>query len=164
MFLALLESRWVWRDNVKLNSFYLESYIDIKNSHRFVIDQLEDDHDAKIFLGNLGGYINKVLNRKEEDILYNDVYIAYYQDHPIGFISLTHEKDIYEIASGVLKEARGKHLGALLLREFTQKVFETCPRIDKLTLIIKNSNTRAIKTAISVGYQFDGQYYSQKRK
>ena len=153
---------------MQLKTFDLESYIDIDNSHSSVINKLEEDKDATVFLGNLTSYINRILRRKEDEILYNDVYIAYYKKEPIGFISITHYNDIYEVASGIIKEERGKQLGAKLLEEFTQKTFETLPKIDKLTLIIKKENTKAIKTAISVGYTLEnksveGNHYSKNR-
>lgn len=154
---------------MQLKSFNLETFNDMKDSHIAVIDKLEIDKESNEFLGNLSIYINKILRRKEEEFLYNDVYIAYFKDKPIGFISMTHEKEYYEIASGLIKEARGKNLGSQLLQEFTQKTFETLPRIDKLTLIIQNNNAKAIKTAIKVGYDLDHvetgrKYYSQKRR
>lgn len=154
---------------MQLDNFTLKIYNDADDNHKKIIEELENDKEGNKFLGNLQSYINTIEKRKEEEFLYNNSYIVYYEDRPIGFLAITHHDEIYEITNGLLKKERGNHLGPKLLKEFTKKTFETRPQIDKLTLVIDNLNDNAKKAVIKVGYNLEyeqtgKQYYSQKRR
>ncbi len=95
--------------------------------------------------------------------MHNTTYIVYYRDIPIGFIALTHNKEDYEIICGLLKEKRKRHLGTLLLLEFSKKVFENYKDIEVLTLKINNENIGSIKSAKYVGYTEERGKYTMRR-
>lgn len=150
---------------MQLDNFDLEIYSESNQEHQNILKKVTEDKTGRQYLGNIMNHVNSILKRKEEDYLNNNIYIAIYNQRPIGYIALTHHDDIYEITSGLIKEARGEHLGALLLQEFSEEIFENLTYIDKLTLVIDNKNIGSIKAAQLVGYQKEnGNYYTQKRR
>lgn len=149
---------------MKLDNFILEIYNEDNNEHNNIIKILDTDEKSQKYLGNTQKLIQIINKRKDIDYLHNNTYIAYYNDRAVGYISLTHNKDDYEIISGLLKEERNKHLGSLLLLEFSEKVFEEYKNIDKLTLKINSKNIGSIKCAELVGYQKEtADKYTMKR-
>lgn len=150
---------------MNLNSFRLENYMRDIPSHRTVIVKLHNDQvmNKTNYLGDLDYHIQKIEKRKEENYI-NGAYIAFYHNRAIGFISLTVEDESYQISYGIIPEFRGFHIGALLLQEFTEKIFETYKQIDKLTLIINSLNTGSKKTALLAGYEKENDTrYTQHR-
>lgn len=129
---------------VKLDNFCLEEYNSHNQDHKTVIIELCNDPFGQLYLGDLE-------YQTEEDI---HSYIVYYgkSDEPVGYISLTVKEERYEISYGDRPKFRGQHLGALLLQEFSEALFERYPEIDTLTLIINNLNTSSKKTADLAGY------------
>ena len=150
---------------MELDNFILKEYNEKNIEHSSIIDTLDLDEKSKNFIGRTRTLIQIINKRKEdEDYLHNNTYIAYYNDRPVGYISLTHKEDNYEIISGLLKEERNQHLGALLLLEFSEKVFEKYKDIDKLTLKINSKNLGSIKCAELVGYKHENKdIYTMKR-
>lgn len=101
---------------MQLDNFYLEKYDSTIPIHKTVIVELCNDKNSSDFLGDLEYHILEVNKRKEETFeLENIIYIAFYNYNPIGFISLTHKSERYEIAYGITPKFRGYHLGSLLL-------------------------------------------------
>lgn len=139
---------------MELDNFYLEKYTTDDYNHRTTIIELENDKDARLYLGNLENWILR-MQEKEEIGFRNNAYIAYYKDNPepIGFISLTKNTERYEISYGIRPKYRGEHLAALLLQEFSETVFNTYSEINELTLNINNLNTPSKKTADLVGFE-----------
>lgn len=138
---------------MELDNFFLAEY-DFQNvDHRTVALEIENA-DKEHYLGDLEYHIARI-NQRREDNRCNHAYIAYYNDYPVGFISIFTEADSYQISYGIRPEKRGEYLGALLLQEFSEKMFEVYPEIDKLTLVIKNPNEYSKKTADLVGYTQD---------
>lgn len=131
---------------MELDNFFLAEY-DFQNiNHRAVVIEIENA-DREKYLGDLEYHIARI-NQRREDNRCNHAYIAYYNDYPVGFITIYTESDTYQISYGVRPEKRGEYLGTLLLQEFSEKMFEVYPEIDKLTLIINNLNTSSKKTLI----------------
>ena len=138
---------------MELDNFFLAEY-DFQNvDHRTVALEIENA-DKEHYLGDLEYHIARI-NQRREDNRCNHAYIAYYNDYPVGFISIFTEADSYQISYGIRPEKRGEYLGALLLQEFSEKMFEVYPEIDKLILVIKNPNEYSKKTADLVGYTQD---------
>ena len=169
----MLSLKYIGGNKIKLYNFTLKTYNFEDKIHKKIVQEISQDEKGSKFLGSIENNIEIINKRKEEDYLNNNAYIAYYNDEPVGYISLTHytemDNEIYEIASGLLKEQRGYYLGALILQEFSEKIFEERPNINKLTLIINNLNTGAKKTAIRVGYEQESingnrTYFTQKRR
>ena len=148
---------------MKLEHFLLKLYNKEDNIHNQIIDKIQKDDLNNEYLGNIYSMINKIEKRKEDDFLHNNTYIVYYNDKPIGYISLTHNNDDYEIIAGLIPEERNKHLGSLLLKEFTHSIFNEYKRIDKLTLKIDDKNIGSIKSAIKVGYIKENNKYINRR-
>ena len=151
-------------DSMKLDNFLLEEFDEFDAVHRRVISMI-NDVQANKYLGDLEYHIKRVYDRKKNDELHNEVYIAYYDSRPVGFISISHKDFGYEIASGILPLERGKHLGALLLQEFSEKLFELYDDIDEVMLKINPNNQSGIKAANLVGFQQnDDGLFVQKRR
>lgn len=148
---------------MELDNFFLAEY-DARNiDHKTTITELENDPDGKKYLGDLEYHIYLVNKRREENRC-NHAYIAYYADIPIGFISITNKDESYQISYGIRPESRGQHLGALLLQEFSEKMYEIYPEIDKLTLAISEVNEHSQDVATLAGYtQENSTRYTQRR-
>ena len=140
---------------MELDNFTLEAYNENNKEHLETIEKIDVDKKSKEYLGNTFSLINMINKRKEEDFLHNETYISYYNNRPVGYIALTHNKDDYELISGLIPIERNQHLGALLLQEFSEKVFETIKDINELTLKINDKNLGSIKCAKLVGYVQD---------
>ncbi len=150
---------------MELDNFILEKYDPNNVIHKTVLIKLYNDNKSRKYLGNLEYAIENLLLRKEEDYSHNDAYIVFYNERAIGYIALTNKNNIYEIISGLVPEERGYHLGALLLQEFSEKIFETIKDVDKLTLMIDKSNIGSQKTALLAGYEKENGYrFTQKRR
>lgn len=147
-----------------LDNFNLEEYSPLNIGHKTVIIKLYNDINSRKYLGDLEYAISSINQRKESDYLHNYAYIAYYNERPIGYISLAHKEKTYEVTYGIIPEERGYHLGSLLLQEFTEKVFEEIKDIDKLTLIINHLNTGSINTAKLAGYNQEEKNRFTKRR
>lgn len=149
---------------MKLDNFDLVEYNHNDAEHNGVLIELGNDRDGSYYLGDLFQQAMVIERRKEEDYLHNYSYIAYYNDEAVGYISLTHKEERYEISYGIVPAHRGEYLGALLLQEFSEKLFEVFPDIDKLTLLINNLNTASKKTAKLAGYiQENSVRHTQRR-
>lgn len=142
---------------MELDNFYLEQYNDKNIDHKTVIVELYNDNDGKTYLGDLNYQVQEIAKKNEEDN-HNVAYIAYYNEEPVGYISLTATNKSFQISYGICPKKRGEYLGALLLQEFSEKVFEIYDDIDKLTLIINNLNTGSKKTAKLAGYIKENSY------
>lgn len=148
---------------MELDNFFLSEY-DTKNiDHKTTIIELENDTEGRKYLGNLEYHIDMV-NKRQEENRCNHAYIAYYNDTPIGFISITNKDESYQISYGIRPKNRGEYLGALLLQEFSEKMYEVYPEINTLTLIINDLNTGSRKTADLAGYTQENRVrYTQKK-
>lgn len=148
---------------MELDNFFLAEYDDANIDHKTVAIELENDSDGRNYLGNLEYHINMVNKRKEESPC-NHAYIAYYDDIPIGFISITTKDESYQISYGIRPRNRGEYLGSMLLQEFSEKMFEVYKEINTLTLIINNLNSGSKKTAALAGYTQENKVrHTQKR-
>ena len=147
---------------MKLDNFKLEEYNETNFEHKTTIIEISNDAYGRTFLGDLELHIMCVNKRKEESLL-NYAFIAYYNDKPVGFISIT-ENGNYEITYGIRPKYRGEYMGALLLQEFSEKIFEQFKDVNELKLFINNLNTASRKTALIAGYEKkNGITYSQRR-
>lgn len=148
---------------MELDNFFLAEYDSENIDHKTVVIELENDSYAKNYLGNLSYHIERINQRKENNRC-NHAYIAYYDDVPVGFISVYLEQEMYQISYGIVPEKRGEYLGALLLQEFSEEMFEEYPEINTLTLLINNLNTGSKKTANLAGYNhISGASHTMKR-
>ena len=151
-------------DIMELDNFHLEKYSPYNKEHKYIFSLINGTNYGK-YLGDLELHIKRVYERKEEDYFHNDVYVAFYNDNPVGFISLSHREFGYEVVSGIIPSMRGEHLGPLLLQEFSEKVFDTYDDVDELVLKINPSNKKAISSARLVGYEKVGEEtYIQRRR
>ncbi len=150
---------------MELENFILEEYDQTNPYHKTVIVEINNDKFGAIYLGDLEYQIENIKRRKETKFdLANKAYIAFYNSLPIGYISITHKED-YEISYGICPKFQGYHLGALLLQEFSEKVFEEFTKIEELSLMINNTNTSSKKTATLAGYdKVNSTKYIQTRK
>lgn len=139
--------------NLKLDNFDLIKFDFNNEEHNLVIRKLCDKNKSN-YLGDLF-YSIALIRKRQEENYYNEAYIAYYNDYPIGFISLSYKNSAYEISYGILKEYRNQHLGTLLLDEFSEVLFNNYEDINNLTLVINKNNIASIKLANMASYESD---------
>ena len=106
---------------LKLDNFDLYEY-DGFLEHQNVIKRIEET-DPNRYLGNIKYAITKINQRKTENPN-NFVFIAYYNDYPIGYISLTYVDKQYQVSAGTLPEFRRQNLSSLLLDEFSERILD----------------------------------------
>ena len=143
-----------------LDNFRLEDYNAFKYEHKCVVEELTCK-----YLGDLNLLLKNIKEDNDNNI-YGAFYIAYYNDYPIGMISISNNGGKYFISAGILKEYRGYHMAALLLDEFTEKAFDCYEKIDYIYLSIDEKNYASINTAMLVGYENVGEntYFIKKYK
>lgn len=148
---------------MELDNFFLAEYDPRNIDHKTVIIKLENADRKDKNLGDLEYHIEKINKRREYNRC-NHAYISYYDDIPIGFISIYTENDSYQISYGIIPERRQEYLGALLLQEFSEKMYEVYPEIGNLTLTIKLNNEASRKLAKLVGFERQNTVkYTQRR-
>lgn len=135
---------------MELNSFKLIEYDQKNIDHRRVAVELSNEKNGNYYFGDIDYRISEL---KKYNSPYNKAYIAYYLDIAIGYISLAHKEDRYEVSYSIVPKYRGNHLASYLLKEFSEKIFEIYPEIDKITLLISNLNTPSKKTALNANYK-----------
>ena len=142
-----------------LDNFMLEEFSEFNMEHTLVIEEL-----GCKYLGDLKLLLKNIKDDNENGI-YGAMYIAYYNDYPVGMISInTGSSGKYYISAGILKKYRGYHLAALLLDEFTEKVFDSHDEINDIYLLIDEKNYPSQNTAKLVGYnQIDNITYVMKK-
>lgn len=146
-----------------LDNFTLIEYDPNRSEQKHIVDRLKQEPAVNKYLGDLQYLALRIAQRKEEN-KYNLLFLAYYDENPIGFISLTYLEESYQISSALFKEYRGQNLGSLLLQEFSEKIFEEYP-IDKLILKINNENIAGQKAAELGGYdKEDSTTYTMNRR
>ena len=150
-------------DKVYLDNFVLEDYDEFDYNHKCTIMELSNDIDARNYLYDVKWKMDAVKRRSEDNPL-NLAYVAFYNDYPIGIITLSYINREYYISYGILPEYRKQYLASLLLQEFSEYLFTTYPEIDALNLSIVEKNTGSVHTAKRVGYErITNPRYSMKR-
>ena len=146
---------------MKLDNFDLVEFDKFSSEHRNVIERIYSK-----YLGNINYMIDRINFRKEDDYAHNRFFIAYYNDRPIGFISITRKDFGYEVSSGLVPEERGYYLGPMLLQEFSEEIFNSMPDVHQLVLKISPTNIKGQSSAIRAGYvqdENDKETFIQKR-
>ncbi len=99
---------------INLDNFILEEYSSYNSEHVKVVFELNKDQDTKRFLGDVDYTIEQTMIRRTDDLNhYNIAFIPYYNDYPIGYISLVYLQHEYQIIYGILNRFRKQNLGAL---------------------------------------------------
>ena len=136
--------------HMKLDNFILESYNNLPE-HQRVIDSLMKS-DVHSYLGNIYYMIQNIYKRKEEyPLTLNEFYIAYYNDYPVGIVSITYMNEREEMSCGILPQFEHQHLGSLLLLEFTEKIFALNPSLDSLYSVIDKKNIASQRMVLNTG-------------
>lgn len=150
---------------VDLDNFALEEYSSYNKEHVEVVFELNQDQSTKEFLGDVYYTIARTEKRHDDDPShYNIAFIPYYNDYPIGYISLVYLHQEYQVIYGILEKFRKQNLGALLLEEFSEYFLDRYSDIDSLNLEIKEDNLGSRQVADLVGYRQDSSTkYSRKR-
>lgn len=147
---------------LKLDNFILEEYN--SSIHNDILDKLQIDQNTKKYLGDLKFAITMIKKRNLENTI-NKAYIAYYNNYPIGLITISYIEESYQISYAILPEYRKQNLGSLLLQEFGEALFEKYSNIDELTLKIKEHNTGSKNVAKLAGFEESAkETFTQQRK
>lgn len=141
--------------NISLDNFKLEKYNKYDGDHISTIETLAIDPNITKDFGNLE-YMVTCIERRYRENFYDQLFIAYYKDHPIGFISTSLVDDTYDIRNGILTKYRGYHLSSLLLLEFSEYLFKINSNIQELCIEINKENTEEIENALLIGYESIG--------
>lgn len=146
---------------LKLDNFILEEY---NYNHNNILNQLQIDQNTKKYLGDLKFTITMIKKRNIENNI-NKAYIAYYNNYPIGFITVSYMEESYQISYAILPEYRKQNLGSLLLQEFSEALFQKYSNIDELVLKIKDDNIGSKNVARLAGFEESAkESFTQKRK
>lgn len=149
---------------IELENFILEEYNKNNNEHTEVIYNLNKDQNVKKYLGNINYSIERISERKKEN-KYNKAFIPYYNNYPVGYISLSYINSEFQISYGILNEYRKQNLAALLLEEFSEYLLENYQDIEELILKIKEDNIGSIKVAeLADYYKESNEKYSRNRR
>jgi len=136
---------------MELDSFILEKYYSSRKLHQEIITSLMQSQNSE-YLGNIHYMIESIYKRKAYDFRHlNEVFIAYYNDYPVGLISITYLNERQEISIGILEKYRHQYLGSLLTFEFMEKIFELYPDINELYGVIDGKNINSQKMAKKIG-------------
>ena len=136
---------------MELDSFILEKYDSSRKLHQEIVTSLMQSQNNE-YLGNIYYMIESIYKRKANDFRHlNEVFIAYYNDYPIGLISITYLNERQEISIGILEKYRHQYLGSLLTFEFMEKIFELYPDINELYGVIDGKNINSQKMAKKIG-------------
>lgn len=136
---------------MELDSFILEKYDSSRKLHQEIVTSLMQSQNSE-YLGNIHYMIESIYKRKINDLRHlNEVFIAYYNDYPIGLISITYLNERQEISIGILEKYRHQYLGSLLTFEFMEKIFELYPDINELYGVIDGKNINSQKMAKKIG-------------
>ena len=136
---------------MELDSFILEKYDSSRKLHQEIVTSLMRSQNSE-YLGNIHYMIESIYKRKANDFRHlNEVFIAYYNDYPIGLISITYLNERQEISIGILEKYRHQYLGSLLTFEFMEKIFELYPDINKLYEVVDDKNSNSQKLVQRIG-------------
>lgn len=136
---------------MELDSFILEKYDSSRKLHQEIVTSLMQSQNSE-YLGNIYYMIESIYKRKINDLRHlNEVFIAYYNDYPVGLISITYLNERQEISIGILEKYRHQYLGSLLTFEFMEKIFELYPDINELYGVIDGKNINSQKMAKKIG-------------
>lgn len=136
---------------MELDSFILEKYDSSRKLHQEIVTSLMQSQNSE-YLGNIHYMIESIYKRKTNDFRHlNEVFIAYYNDYPIGLISITYLNERQEISIGILEKYRHQYLGSLLTFEFMEKIFELYPDINELYEVVDDKNSNSQKLVQRIG-------------
>lgn len=136
---------------MELDSFILEKYDSSRKLHQEIVTSLMRSQNSE-YLGNIHYMIESIYKRKANDFRnLNEVFIAYYNDYPIGLISITYLNERQEISIGILEKYRHQYLGSLLTFEFMEKIFELYPDINELYEVVDDKNSNSQKLVQRIG-------------
>lgn len=136
---------------MELDSFILEKYDSSRKLHQEIVTSLMQSQNSE-YLGNIYYMIESIYKRKANDFRHlNEVFIAYYNDYPVGLISITYLNERQEISIGILEKYRHQYLGSLLTFEFMEKIFELYPDINELYEVVDGKNINSQKMAKKIG-------------
>jgi len=144
-----------------LDNFTLVEYEENNAQHKDVV--------SRIVLNDEDGYLRyleqgiKLINQRKNENDINYCYIAYYNDYPVGYISIFYFSNAYRIIYGMLPEYRRQNLCALLLEEFSEKMLEN-NKIDELVLDIFPDNIGSIKVAELADYKQTDEFTHKRQK
>lgn len=149
-------------NNIDLNIFRLEVFNKDKETHLECIEELNCDKEVEKYLGNLFYMIDRINLRRKENLI-DQIYVVYFQNQIIGFISISILEDEPYISYALLDQYRGESLGSLLLLNFTTYLQDYYHFV-KIYMQIDKENERSKAIAKFLGYEHEkGKKYFVKR-
>ena len=133
--------------------FSIEEYDKYNYDHRSVVIKLANDEKVTRYFHDFEAYVQNIEERIEDDDE-NKVYIVSFHDEPIGVTTVDHQSFKHYLSLALLPEKRHERLGAMLLGELAEYLFQH-KKMDRIYLEINDTNIASIKTAEKVGFVKD---------
>ena len=136
---------------IELNNFTLEEYDKTNKDHYSTIIKLGNDLTLQSYLGDMQFFIDNLMENRIRNN-FDQIYIIYRKDTPLGFISLSDMHNEVEVCYGILSEFRMKGIATAVLKEFSNYLFKNNKNLRDLFLFINKENKASIQVARKSGF------------
>lgn len=140
-------------DKIILPTFVLEKYDSSLDSHKNYAEILENDKDYDEYMEPFWSLENSV-NYHSKEGKYTAVYLAFIDSELIGMVGIIWVYDFPELVVSILPDKRGNHYSSVLLKEYTDYVFENYKEYTKLYAFVHDENTHSINNVKKAGFKF----------
>lgn len=157
-----------------LENFELINFDFADNNHSIFLDKIISSPNSELISSDIKRFVRRNIERNKEDKITN-CFIVKYNDKLIGLSFLnyhpeeTRDNEILleeiEIGLGLLPEYRGKGLGSLFEKEFSEHLLNFYPQFNKVVARIDEDNICSIDSIKKAGFEhFKDDEYHYNRK
>ncbi len=156
-------------DNFELIIFDLEN-----KEHLIFLDKIINSPNSELISRDVKRFVKRNIEKNKEDNITN-CYIVKYNNELIGLSFLNyHPKEKrdneilleeIEIGLGLLPKFRGKGLGSLFEKEFSEYLLNLYPQFNEVVARIEEDNINSINAIKKAGFEHykDDQYYYKRK-
>ena len=156
-------------DNFKLITFNLEN-----KEHLVFLDKFINSPNSELISSDIKRFVERNIEKNKEDNITN-CYIVKYNNELIGLSFLNYHpeekrnneilSEEIEIGFGLLPEFRGKGLGSLFEKEFSEYLLNLYPQFNEIVARIEDDNIRSINAIKKAGFEHykDNEYYYKRK-
>ncbi len=157
-------------DNFELIIFNLEN-----KEHLIFLDKMINSPNSELISSDLKRFVERNIKKNKEDNITN-CYIVKYNNELIGLSFLNyHPKEKrnneilleeIEIGFGLLPEFRGKGLGSLFEKEFSEYLLNLYPQFNEIVARVEEDNISSINALKKAGFERykDDEYHYKKNR
>ena len=158
---------------MKLNNFDLITF-DLENKeHLILLEKIIKSDDSELISGDIKRFVERNIELNKKDNITN-CYIVEKNNSFIGLAFLNYHpeekrdekllSEEIEIGLGLLPEERGKGLGHLFEKEFSEYLLNKYPQFNEVVARIDNNNLKSINAVKKAGFEHvEGEEYHFKR-